>query len=201
MESIIKLSKSSKTFQADNDHAPDIVGSTQHMQDCDGEFYQSDSVTEQIFLKHLSEATSSFSNRVINFQRLLVNLIQHYIYQYSNNAGDNAASSKQSKKFMKQVIDLGSFTQQVSELQSKCEQLEGQIADLSKDRDNAKDNERRVRRGLYRVSTGRMKIAEALKVWRTIVFGTHHCFKAETWILNSYLFLLVLCRLLRNHHH
>ncbi len=169
MESILKLSKSSAKFESEaemmpieeenSSHIPDNVGSTENEND----FYQSDSTMEQKYLKHLSRATSSFSSRVTNFQRLLVNLIQHYINQYTN-GGNNSSGSKQTKQFMNQVIELGTLKQQLSELQNKYADLEGQMEDVSKDRDIAKDNERRVRRGLYRVSTGREKITEALQV-------------------------------------
>lgn len=156
MEKLIKLSKSSTMFQSDEE-----VESIKH--ENDGDFYQSDSTTEHNFLKLLSEATSSFSGRVTNFQRLLINLIQHYISQYGKSSNDSSGL-KQSKKLMNQISELSSFKEEVSDLQNRCDDLECQLEDLCRDRDNAKENERRVRRGLYRVATGRMKIAEALKV-------------------------------------
>ena len=177
MEKLIKLSKSSTMFQSDEEvesrkhensihYYPNDAGSNDiamDMQKNDGDFYQSDSIIEHQFLKHLSEATSSFSSRVTNFQRLFINLIQHYISQYGKTSNDSSGF-KQSEKLMDRLFELSSLKEEISDLQNRCDDLEGQLEDLSRDRDNAKENERRVRRGLYRVATGRMKIAEALKV-------------------------------------
>ncbi len=163
--------------------------SDQHEQKQHRENLEIDSESEQQFLKHLSDATTSFSKRILNFEKLLLHLIQQSMYQTSiisndnNNINssnsmnssnkprqikleqqrENIVSSK-GKNDMNELSQLGELTKQISILQNKNLDLESKIADLAKDRDVCKDSERRVRRGLYRVATGRMKIAEVLKV-------------------------------------
>jgi len=132
-----------------------------------------DSKSEQLFLKHLSDATGGFSKRILNFEKLLLYLIQHSLYPNTHTHTKqrkikleqkqlNRTSSK-SKNDTTALLQLGKLTKQLSTLQSENADLQTKMADLAKDRDVCKDSERRVRRGLYRVATGRMKIAEVLK--------------------------------------
>ena len=67
-------------------------------------------------------------------------------------------------QYIDELIELGELRKQISLLQNKNQDFETKMVDLVRDRDVAKESERRVRRGLYRVATGRMKIAEVLKV-------------------------------------
>ena len=131
------------------------------------DYLETDSNLEQSFIKHLSDATTSFSKRITNFQRLLLNLIQHYLCQYKKNnklKKSNVKTMEQNKAYVNELLDVGELKKQISVLQNNCSVLKGKVVDLAKDRDVAKDSERKVRRGLYRVASGRMKITEVLKV-------------------------------------
>ena len=52
---------------------------------------------------------------------------------------------------------------QVAALKSQCRDLEARMAELATTRDEAVSSDRRVRRGLYRLAAGRMKLDEVLK--------------------------------------
>jgi len=145
VQSIIQLAKSSSTFEKKDDN-------TQMKQEDNN--LESDSLVEEQFMKYLSSATASFSNRISTFQRLVLNLIEQGISANTNAAG----------KSLEEVLNFSDLKKTIALLQNNCQDLEAKLSDLSTDRDIAKDNERKVRRGLYRVASGRMKITEVLKV-------------------------------------
>jgi E3 ubiquitin-protein ligase BRE1 len=61
------------------------------------------------------------------------------------------------------VIHAASLEGQVAALKGQCRVLEARIAELATTRDEAINSDRRVRRGLYRLASGRMKLEEVLK--------------------------------------
>ena len=65
---------------------------------------------------------------------------------------------------------------QLHSLRGKLQDLEVQMQELAKARDEANERERRVRRGLYRVATGRLDMGEVLKVIFLFycIFVLHH---------------------------
>lgn len=171
MQSIIQLSKSAKQFQIDaesNSLKKEDTADTPMKQE-DGELvygddvnydFESDSAIEQQFLKHLSAATTSFSSRLSNFQRLVTNLVQQ------SNDINNTERPQLSKDALRELLKFSELKKMVASLQNTCQDLESKLIDLKNDRDIAKSSEMKVRRGLYRVASGRMKINEVLKVRR-----------------------------------
>jgi len=115
---------------------------------------------EKEFLKIFSETTTSFSKRMNNLQGLVLNIIQHSLIDKSHT--DQNSTKTQNASAMNEVINLGQVTEQITILQNNIIELESKMGDLAKDRDTAKESEKRVRRGLYRVATGRMNITEVL---------------------------------------
>lgn len=176
MQSIIQLSNSSTMFQTDEETRQRDTLMTpikqvdrcqehdhQHDGNDDDDYLESDSLVEQQFLKNISNATASFSQRIINFQRLVHNLIQQKLIHEKSDR--NAGSTlPQDEKYMNELLKFGELKGQIAILENACQDLESQVEDLAKDRDLAKESERKVRRGLYRVASGRMKISEVLKV-------------------------------------
>lgn len=61
------------------------------------------------------------------------------------------------------VIHAASLMGQVAALKGQCRELEARVAELATTRDEAINSDRRVRRGLYRLASGRMKLEEVLK--------------------------------------
>ena len=61
------------------------------------------------------------------------------------------------------LLRMQNSRSKVVTLQQTCRELEARIAELATTRDEAVDSDRRVRRGLYRLSAGRMDIEEVLK--------------------------------------
>lgn len=61
------------------------------------------------------------------------------------------------------VVNAAELQTQISLLKSKCRDYEVRVTELAKSRDEALESERKVRRGLYRIASGRMKLEEVLK--------------------------------------
>lgn len=61
------------------------------------------------------------------------------------------------------LLKLAKVEAKISTLKSQCREYEEKIEELSKCRDDAISSEKRVRRGLYRLSAGRMKLDEVMK--------------------------------------
>ena len=67
----------------------------------------------------------------------------------------------------KETDFLGNTTQlhsRISSLENRCSELASKSGELAKARDDAAAGEKRVRRGLYRLASGRMKITDVLEV-------------------------------------
>mmetsp|Transcript_15014 Transcript_15014/g.22917 ORF Transcript_15014/g.22917 Transcript_15014/m.22917 type:complete len:900 (+) Transcript_15014:169-2868(+) len=63
----------------------------------------------------------------------------------------------------KPLLKLAKLEAKISTLKSQCREYSEKIEELSKCRDDAISSERRVRRGLYRLNAGRMKLEEVMK--------------------------------------
>lgn len=98
-------------------------------------------------LRDMKRAASMISQRSITLQKWLWTLLQRV------NTPERHAS----------VLETAEFRGQVAFLQSQCRDLEARIAELVTTRDEAVSSDRKVRRGLYRLAAGRMKLDEVLK--------------------------------------
>ena len=61
------------------------------------------------------------------------------------------------------IRQAASLFGQVATLKGQCRELKVRMAELATTRDEAIDSDRRVRRGLYRLAAGRMKLEEVLQ--------------------------------------
>ena len=178
MQTIIQLSNSCVTFQTDEDifssqqellmKTPNVKdksgkikirqpqkhldGDNNNISDDEKHFLETDSSVEQQFLKHFSDAATSFSERITNFQRLILNLVQQSLCHSDNNVSNNALELQHNQKYMKELLKFSELKKKVVKLQNNCQDLEAKMIDLAKDRDVAKNSEKKVRRGLYRVA-------------------------------------------------
>jgi hypothetical protein len=155
MQSIIQLSDSAASFETDSEIIKQEGG---YNENDNHSYLESDSLVEQRFMKYLSNATTFFSKRVTNFQRLVLNLV------HQNASQSESAKNDPDGKYLRELLKYGELKKTVAALQNNRQDLEMKLEDMTKDRDIAKDSERRVRRGLYRAVSGRMKITEVLKV-------------------------------------
>ena len=73
--------------------------------DDEKQFLETDSTVEQQFLKHFSDAATSFSKRIANFQRLMLNLVQQSLCHSDNNVSNNALELQHNQKYMKTKRD------------------------------------------------------------------------------------------------
>jgi hypothetical protein len=137
----------------DGDDNGDENGEDQQMENDE---LERDSQHELNYLHQLSKSTNDFSNRCSKFQQYLLKLIKN---TSSTNGGSAEASHSK-----KEMVQVANFERQIASLQSTCSALELQVKELGKARDEANNSERRVRRGLYRVAAGRLKIGEVLQV-------------------------------------
>lgn len=65
------------------------------------------------------------------------------------------------------LLKLAKLEAKSSTLKSQIRDFQSQIAELSKTKDDAIDSERKVRRGLYRLNAGRMKLDEVMEAIET----------------------------------
>jgi len=124
----------------------------------------------QIYLKSLSDATTSFSNRCCQFQKLLLDLVRHMWASSTAQALHDDGFSQRQHQRQEEVFHAATLHKKIATLQTKCCTLEDQVKELVMARDEANVLERRVRKGLYRLASGRMKIGEVLKVSRGSIF-------------------------------
>lgn len=105
-----------------------------------------DSKREIEEMKHLSEMTEAFSTRCDQVYNFVFRLL----------AGSTSSTNPD--------VSMDSLQDNVRSLKATIEGLENQVEELGKARDEALERERRLRRGLYRVSAGRLDIEEVMKV-------------------------------------
>jgi DNA-directed RNA polymerase specialized sigma subunit len=101
-------------------------------------------------MEGLSDSVKAFSDRCQGLHKIILEFVR-------TSSRNGTASSLESVAKADMEMQLHSF-------QSKLQDLEVQLQELAKARDEANERERRVRRGLYRVATGRLDIGEVLKV-------------------------------------
>ena len=133
-----------------------------------------DSKLELTYLNELSKCTNNFSTRCSKFQQYLLKLIRNTTGAgagaganggASANTNANTNANGDNTNFTKkEILQVANFEGQIASLQSMCSTLQMQVEELGKARDDANNSERRVRRGLYRVASGRLKIGEVLQV-------------------------------------
>ena len=103
-------------------------------------------------------------NSTHSFQQYLLKLIKHTSSTNGVDGTGTGASASAAGYSKKEMVQVANFERQIANLQSTCSALELQVKELGKARDDANNSERRVRRGLYRVASGRLKIGEVLQV-------------------------------------
>lgn len=65
------------------------------------------------------------------------------------------------------LLKLAKLEAKSSTLKSQIRDFQSQMAELAKTKDDAIDSERKVRRGLYRLNAGRMKLDEVMEAIET----------------------------------
>ena len=116
------------------------------------EFETADSDAEQTYLTTLAHVTKGFSNRCGVFQSSLLELVRQLAHRLPNPSQNE------------DLFAVASLQKQIATLELTCQELELKIQELARAREEANVSERKVRRGLYRVAGGRMKIEEVLQV-------------------------------------
>lgn len=107
---------------------------------------EDDSKREIEDMKHLSEMAEAFSTRCDQLYKFVFRLL----------AGSTSSTNPD--------VSMYSLQDNVRSLRATIDGLENQVEELGKARDEALERERRLRRGLYRVSAGRLDIEEVMKV-------------------------------------
>lgn len=112
------------------------------------------------YIQALSNTTQQFSKRCIQFQEL----IQQYLLLASTMTNTHTGDSTIMETTQSTTDDtITKCYTQISKLQHTCSALQGQLDDMAKAKDEANESERRVRRGLYRLASGRLNIAQVLQ--------------------------------------
>ena len=119
-----------------------------------------DSDEEQTYLTTLAQVTKGFSDRCVSFQSGLLEVVRQMTQRLPH-----GISSEHNDLFA-----AGALQKQIAKLELTCQDLELRIKDLARAREDANESERKVRRGLYRVASGRMKIEEVLQVGTSVFF-------------------------------
>ena len=128
----------------------------------------------------LSTTSSAFSHRCTNFQQFLIGLIRDLLKPINPKLilGDNRKEYAQHDIF--QAADL---QKEITLLKASVDQFKNEAKECIKTRNKANESERRVRRGLYRVASGRMNVDEVMKVcsmflgdFKFVVFLSVFCF-------------------------
>jgi len=100
-------------------------------------------------MEELSKSATAFSMRCQVLHKLIL--------EYVRNASSSVKADTES------VAAKADMEIQLHSFRGKLQDLEVQMQELAKARDEANERERRVRRGVYRVATGRLDIGEVLK--------------------------------------
>lgn len=113
----------------------------------DGDIQMEDAAV-QTELVNMKQAASMISQRSLVLQKWLWTLLER------------VNSSEQRHEA---ILNTAQLEGQIATLESQCRSLEARIKELAITRDEAVESDRRVRRGLYRLAAGRMKLDEVLK--------------------------------------
>jgi hypothetical protein len=100
-------------------------------------------------LDDLLKITDNVSKRATTLQRWIWSLLQRV---------DAAAEGQPDA--IKSAVEL---QQEVAQLKAKNKTLKAQLKEVATSRDEMSDSDKRVRRGLYRLAAGRVKLKEVLK--------------------------------------
>jgi len=124
-------------------------------------------------MKMLSLVACAFADRCSQFHKLLVKLLSHRQHPTTASTGKKDMMDEDKEKLDDSPLDseifqVASLHKQLSLLQNSCVELENQLEEMAHARDEANDSERRVRRALYRLASGRLKVGEVLQVNCTI---------------------------------
>lgn len=105
-----------------------------------------------------ADVALALSRRAEALRSALVNVLR--------SALDGATSARGPKKEDDEdgPLHAASLHRCIASMENRCGELNVRIEELVKSRDEVAAGERRVRRGLYRLASGRMKVAEVLEV-------------------------------------
>jgi E3 ubiquitin-protein ligase BRE1 len=112
-----------------------------------------DGSDDQIQLRDIHQTADSVSKRATALQRWIWGLLRKITSE--DNSGKHP------------LLKLAKLEAKLSALKAQVQNFQIQITELAKCRDDAVESERRVRRGLYRLNAGRMKLDEVLKAIET----------------------------------
>ena len=98
---------------------------------------------------------SNISWNILQRANTLEEWIRSMLQKLTNSSGVDATPMS--------TADQRALNQELGILRGQCREYKTQIAELAKARDDAAKSERKVRRGIYRLSTGRVKIEQVLK--------------------------------------
>ena len=117
----------------------------------------------QADLFHLSRSAVSVASRADALRNALVPLLR--------NALSSASATVEKLAAVDPLLDPSSLRRDIAALQNQLGEKESKLAELTFARDEAAKGERRVRRGLYRLASGRMKLSDVIKVCDSFAFG------------------------------
>lgn len=109
--------------------------------------------TEEEHLRDISRAADSVSKRATALQRWIWGLLRKV--------------TEEDESGKHPLLKLAKLEAKMSALKSQVRDFQTKLAELAKCRDDAVDSERKVRRGLYRLNAGRMKLDEVMEAIET----------------------------------
>jgi E3 ubiquitin-protein ligase BRE1 len=135
----------------------------QVMDDDDNESDTEDDDDEEWF-QSLSQLSSLFSQRCIQFQQLLLEFM-HQLWntrqqQQPQTTGEPATTTNANSN---DIFEITSLQKQLTSLQSQYSNLQCQLDEMAKSRDDANQAEKKLRVVLYRFVTGRISEADVKK--------------------------------------
>ena len=119
----------------------------------------------QADLFHLSRSAASVASRADALRNALVPLLRHAL--------SSASATVEKLAAVDPLLDPSSLRRDIAALQNQMGEKESKLAELTFAREEAAKGERRVRRGLYRLASGRMKLSDVIKVCVCFAFGLH----------------------------
>jgi len=103
----------------------------------------------------LSRSAASVASRADALRNALVPLLR--------NALSSASATVEKLSAVDPLLEPSSLRRDIAALQNQLGEKESKLAELTFARDEAAQGERRVRRGLYRIASGRMKLSDVIK--------------------------------------
>lgn len=127
-------------------------------------------------LADLSRSAASIASRADALRNALVPLLR--------NALASASATVDKLSAVDPLLEPSSLRRDIAALQNQLGEKESRLAELTFARDEAAQGERRVRRGLYRLASGRMKLSDVIKV-RFRLFKIHWAVGSRVFDLQS----------------